>query len=213
MNLMILVQERKKVFEQKRFELVKRFKDFLKKLFFKLAEQIIKEKKPRDELTLDKHNTTHEMLFFKYKPLMKSSSISDKDGFKELKESYCQSMHIPYKKEIVEYFLEIKNDLKKIKESKSHHFLLGDKNNYDEIEHINDSERIDFKFKNIILTLSDVILNEQVFCSEFFHLKLQQNVSEQERIKIEEEMLSIIFKGIDSKLENLIDYFDKKLDR
>eukprot|EP01080_Neovahlkampfia_damariscottae_P005164 gene5164-8770_t len=203
MQLMILVQERKKVFEQKRFELVKRFKDFLKKLFFKLGDQIIKDKKPREELTLDKHDKTHEILFFKYKPLMKSSSIADKDGFKELKESYCQAMHIPYKKEITEYFNEIKIDLKKIKESKSHHFLLGDKNNY-EIEHIIDSERIDFKFKNIILTLSDVLLNEQVFLSEFFHLK-----NEIEK----EEMLIIIFKGLDSKLENLIDYFDKKLDR
>jgi hypothetical protein len=53
MDSMSLVVERKKVFEQKRLELVKRFKDFLKKLFFKLGDQIIKDKKPREELTLD----------------------------------------------------------------------------------------------------------------------------------------------------------------
>jgi hypothetical protein len=92
MDSMSLVVERKKVFEQKRLELVKRFKDFLKKLFFKLGDQIIKDKKPREELTLDvclfffnswkKHNQTHETLFYKYKPLMKSSAIADHEGYK-----------------------------------------------------------------------------------------------------------------------------------
>jgi hypothetical protein len=112
-------------------------------------------------------------------------------------------MHIPYKKEITEYFIEIKNDLRKLKEGKSHHFLLGDKNHY-EIERENDNERIDLKFKGIISTLSDVILNEQVFCTEFFHLNDE---------KIKDEMLTIIFKGLDAKLEAFIDQIDKKLDR
>lgn len=201
MEFMISVQDRKKIFQEKRLEIVKRFKDYLiNNLFKNLYKEIKKKVKEDGHLMFDDHSPIHELLMNKYQILMNSVINANQEFSKEIQEKYSKKMSESYNLEFSNFFSDVKNIIKKLKDGKSHRFSIGDKNNY---ELDNQVERVDLKFDFILTLIGDVIFKEESFCLKFFNEKeetIQNN-------------LNIMFKrALENGFESMIKFMKSKID-
>jgi hypothetical protein len=158
MEFMISVQERKKIFVVARLELVKRFRDFLKRNFSKM---MIKTGEGLQDYT-----TFYEMMINRYQILMNSVSQADQTILQDLQDSYAKNREIIFKKDFAEFFGNVKNIIKKCKENKP--FLLGSKDIEKDMEVIPTTERLDVKLEQILVLFCNVIHREVEFYNKFF---------------------------------------------
>ncbi|KAG1710456.1 Exocyst complex component 1 [Nymphon striatum] len=187
---MAAVQEQLKLFEKFKMKFAQRVSRHLNNLFIHLGHD------PGDtlslhasELTLPKHNSCHRELKT-YSELMAWLKIADSNSYNHLSKTYTASLKKLYEREIKDFFETARiiltnkssvdkkgkassssQDLSSRANTKVRASLLGNESEHfgSELD-INDKQKFDRLFEQMLSELEPVCLSEQKFCVVFFCL-------------------------------------------